>query len=45
MSSKNKQSIIDEVSKNISEHGFLPIPVELLNDKILATQYYTIDIT
>lgn len=43
MSSENKQSIIDEVSKNISEHGFLPIPVELLNDEMLATRYYTGD--
>lgn len=40
MSEEIKKSISDEICENIQKHGFLPIPVQTLNEEAEATRYF-----
>lgn len=40
MSDEVKKSISDEICENIQKHGFLPIPVQTLNEEVEATRYF-----
>lgn len=40
MSEELKKSISDEICENIQKHGFLPIPVQTLNEEAEASRYF-----
>lgn len=40
MSEEIKKTISDEICENIQKHGFLPIPVQTLNEEAEASRYF-----
>src|SRR5574344_2695285 len=40
MREKIKKTVSDEICENIQKHGFLPIPVQTLNEDAEASRYF-----